>query len=77
MMIKGELFYIMQMNGGVLSGVVKQHLILETENIYFHVPRPNSSILFPGIIPHAAESPSRGFPGLRITIAWKLLIKEQ
>jgi len=44
---------------------------------YFHVPRPNSSILFPGIIPHAAESPSRGFPGLRITIAWKLLIKEQ
>lgn len=45
------------------------------EEFYFHVPKPNSAIFFPGIIPHAAEGPSRNFVGLRITIAWKLLLK--
>lgn len=44
-------------------------------NYYFHVPKPNSSVLFPGIISHAAEGPTRNFPGLRVTIAWKLLLK--
>lgn len=48
---------------------------LGNNNFYFHVPRPNSAILFPGLIPHAAEGTSRNFVGLRITIAWKLLIK--
>ena len=42
---------------------------------YFHMPKPNSAILFPGMINHFAEGPSRSFPGLRITIAWKLLLK--
>jgi Rps23 Pro-64 3,4-dihydroxylase Tpa1-like proline 4-hydroxylase len=42
---------------------------------YFNVPRPNSAVLFPGIISHAAEGPTRSFSGLRITIAWKLLLK--
>ena len=44
---------------------------------YFHVPKPNSAVLFPGMIPHVAEMTSRSFIGLRITIAWKLLLKEQ
>lgn len=44
-------------------------------NFYFNIPVPNSSILFPGIIPHAAEATTRSFTGLRITIAWKLLLK--
>ena len=44
---------------------------------YFHVPQPNTAILFPGVIPHAAEVTSRSFTGLRITIAWKLLLKNQ
>jgi hypothetical protein len=44
-------------------------------NFYFNVPNPNTALLFPGIIPHAAEGPSRSFTGLRVTIAWKLLIK--
>jgi len=48
-----------------------------SNNYYFHLPKPNSAILFPGIIPHAAESPSRIFPGLRITVAWKLSLKKQ
>lgn len=42
---------------------------------YFHFPKPNSAILFPGIIPHTAEGTSRSFTGLRVTIAWKLLLK--
>lgn len=42
---------------------------------YFSVPQPNSALFFPGVIPHAAEGPTRNFPGLRITIAWKLLLK--
>lgn len=42
---------------------------------YCHIPKPNSALLFPGIIPHAAEGPTRSFIGLRITIAWKLLLK--
>lgn len=44
-------------------------------NHYFHLPKPNTAILFPGVIPHAAEVTSRLFTGLRITIAWKLLLK--
>ena len=42
---------------------------------YCHIPNPNSALLFPGMIPHAAEGPTRSFIGLRITIAWKLLLK--
>lgn len=46
------------------------------EDTYFHIPKPNAAILFPGIIPHAAEPTSRTYAGLRITIAWKLLLKD-
>lgn len=45
------------------------------EETYFHVPNPNTAILFPGMIPHAAEPTSRSYIGLRVTIAWKLLLK--
>ena len=43
---------------------------------YYNVPKPNSAILFPGQIPHAAEGTSRSFVGLRTTIAWKLILKD-
>ena len=43
---------------------------------HFHLPKPNSAILFPGLIPHAAEGTSRLFTGLRTTIAWKLILKD-
>ncbi len=43
---------------------------------HFTIPKPNSAILFPGIIPHAAEGTSRSFVGLRTTIAWKLILKD-
>lgn len=36
---------------------------------------PHSAILFPGEIPHMAEGVSRAFSGLRVTIAWKLILK--
>lgn len=42
---------------------------------YFNVPKRNSAIYFPGVIPHTAEGTSRNFSGLRITIAWKLLLE--
>lgn len=48
---------------------------LGNDNYHFVVPKPNSAILFPGLIPHAAEGTSRKFVDLRVTIAWKLLIK--
>ena len=35
---------------------------------------PNSIVIFPGIIPHRAESTSRLFTGLRKTVAWKLVL---
>ena len=38
-------------------------------------PIPNSAILFPGEIPHMAESTTRLFTDLRVTIAWKLILK--
>lgn len=41
----------------------------------FSVPKPNSAILFPGMIPHYADATTRLFGGLRVTIAWKLVLK--
>ena len=48
---------------------------LGLRNYHFVVPKPNSAVLFPGVIPHAAEGPSRSFTGLRVTVAWKLLLR--
>jgi hypothetical protein len=42
---------------------------------YYHPYNPDSAILFPGEIPHMAEGVSRLFVGLRVTIAWKLILK--
>lgn len=42
---------------------------------YYHLPKPNTAIYFPGIIPHTAESTTRLFTGLRLTVAWKLILK--
>lgn len=36
---------------------------------------PRTAILFPGNIPHMSEGVSRAFDGLRVTIAWKLILK--
>lgn len=41
----------------------------------YQYPHPNSAISFPGLIPHMSEGVSRSFTGLRVTIAWKLLLK--
>ena len=41
----------------------------------FSVPRPNTAIMFPGVIPHCADATTRLFSGLRVTIAWKLILK--
>jgi len=41
----------------------------------FAVPKPNTAILFPGMIPHCADATTRLFGGLRVTIAWKLVLK--
>ena len=55
----------------------KTSFMFGPDDTYFHVPKPNTAILFPGIIPHTAEVTSRSFTGLRITIAWKLLLKNK
>jgi hypothetical protein len=36
------------------------------------LPSPNKAVFFPGAIYHYAESPSRDFYGLRMTLAYKL-----
>jgi Rps23 Pro-64 3,4-dihydroxylase Tpa1-like proline 4-hydroxylase len=33
---------------------------------------PNRVVLFPAAIPHYADAPSKSFPGLRISLAYKL-----
>tara|TARA_B100001250_G_C19718312_1_gene752601 strand:+ start:185 stop:700 length:516 start_codon:yes stop_codon:yes gene_type:complete len=35
----------------------------------------NSIVIFPGVIPHRAETTTRDFTGLRKTVAWKLKLK--
>ena len=46
------------------------------KNECFYQPfTPDSAILFPGEIPHMSEGVSRLFIGLRVTIAWKLVLK--
>jgi len=42
---------------------------------HYQLPKPNTAVLFPGKMRHAAEPVTRSFAGLRITIAWKLLVK--
>ena len=43
---------------------------------YYNEFIPNSIVIFPGMIPHRAETTTRLFTGLRKTVAWKLqLIK--
>ena len=48
---------------------------LGNDEMYYHDPKPNSAILFPGNIQHAAEATTRPFTGLRVTFAWKLILK--
>ena len=43
---------------------------------HFVIPKPNSAVMFPALIPHYAEGTTRSFENLRITIAWKLKIKD-
>lgn len=35
-------------------------------------PRPNSAVMFDGRIPHRANGVTRLFPGVRITLMWKI-----
>lgn len=53
----------------------KTAFIFDTDRYYFNTPKPNSAILFPGMIWHYAEETSRMFTDLRITIAWKLVLE--
>lgn len=48
---------------------------LGDDNYHYHLPKGKDAIIFPGMIPHMAEGCSRAFIGLRITIAWKLLLR--
>lgn len=53
----------------------KTIFLLNKEELYYQNPIPNSAVLFPGNTPHMAEGTSRLFSGLRVTIAWKLILK--
>jgi hypothetical protein len=44
--------------------------------IYTNMPKPNSGILFKSNIPHYGSEPTRHCKELRITVAFKLMLKE-
>jgi len=44
-------------------------------DIQYYPLIPRTALLFPGEIPHMAEGVTRAFNGLRVTIAWKLILK--
>ena len=48
---------------------------LGNEEYKFCIPKPNSAVLFPGMMYHCADATNRIFTGLRVTIAWKLLLR--
>lgn len=50
--------------------------ILNKTEQHYELPTPNKGVLFPGRMFHYAEQTTRKFTGLRITIAWKLYLKE-
>lgn len=50
--------------------------ILNKTDQHYELPTPNKGVLFPGRMFHYAEQTTRKFTGLRITIAWKLYLKE-
>lgn len=42
--------------------------------VYTHFPKPNSAVLFDSTILHAGLQPTSFFKGLRVTIAFKLIL---
>jgi hypothetical protein len=54
----------------------KTVFLLNENEQHYELPTPNKGILFPGRIYHYAEQTTRKFTGLRVTIAWKLYLKE-
>jgi len=48
---------------------------LGEDDHYYYLPKGNSAVMFNGMIPHMSEGCSRAFTGLRVTIAWKLLLR--
>lgn len=50
--------------------------IFNVDNNYIHhYPEKNKALFFPGMIPHTADATNRSFTGLRITVAWKLILR--
>lgn len=47
------------------------------DDCVYNIPKPNTGVLFPANMPHYAESTTRHFQGLRITVAWKLTLKKE
>lgn len=48
--------------------------ITQESNYKYFLPKPNTALLFPGDILHYGQSPSRTFGGLRMTLAYKILV---
>lgn len=53
----------------------KTVFVVDNDEMHYQNPVPNSAVLFPGKIRHMSEGVSRLFTGLRVTIAWKLVLK--
>ena len=50
----------------------KTVFFLNKEDLHYVLPKPNSASYFPANIFHFAESTTRHFQGMRISVAWKL-----
>ena len=51
----------------------KTVFFLNEEEHHYVLPKPNTGTLFPSNIFHYAESTTRHFSGLRMSVAWKLI----
>jgi len=54
----------------------KTVFLLNKNEQHYELPAPNKAVFFPGKMYHYAEQTSRKFTGLRVTVAWKLYLKE-
>jgi hypothetical protein len=54
----------------------KTVFLLNSTEQHYESPNPNKGVIFPGRMFHYAESTTRKFIGLRITVAWKLYLEE-
>jgi len=74
--VKSKTFLFYAIDNWSIDWSGKTVFLLNKDEQHYELPTPNKGILFPGRMYHYAEQTTRKFTGLRITVAWKLYLKE-